>query len=297
MLAMPRAKTNGIEIEYETFGDPADPALLLVMGLGAQLLRWDVEFCELLAERGYFVIRFDNRDAGLSTKIEDAPAPDVGAALRGDTRSAAYRLSDMAADCVGLLDHLGIRAAHVLGASMGGMIAQTLAIERPDRMLSLVSLMSTTGDRRVGGAAPAAMQVLLTPAPNDPERYVEHSVHAARVIGSPGFPFDEERLRSRAAATYARSFYPAGVGRQLVGIFASGDRTEQLTRVTVPTVVVHGADDPLVRVSGGEATAAAIPDAELVVVPGMGHDLPVEVWPTVADAVDRAAARAAAVPR
>jgi pimeloyl-ACP methyl ester carboxylesterase len=288
------ARTNGIEIAYETFGDRAQPALLLVMGLGSQLIHWPAEFCEQLAARGFFVIRFDNRDVGHSTKMEDAPVPDLMAVAARDLSDATYTLDDMADDAFGLLDHLEIDAAHVAGASMGGMIAQTMAIRHPDRVLSVCSIMSTTGDPNVGQARPEAIAVLMTPAPPDRDGYIEFHVKAFKTIGSPGFDLDEDFLRWRAGATYDRSMYPDGFKRQLAAIIASGDRTKALADVTVPTVVIHGADDPLITVSGGEATARAIPGAELVVIPGMGHDLPPGVWQQVIDTITANAERAQA---
>jgi pimeloyl-ACP methyl ester carboxylesterase len=281
---MPRANCNGIEIEYDTFGDEAAAPLLLVMGLGAQLVAWDDEFCVLLAAQGFRVIRFDNRDVGLSTKL-DGPLPDIMACLGGDASSANYTLDDMADDAIGLLDALGIRATHVVGASMGGMIAQTLAIRHPDRVLSLCSIMSTTGDRGVGQPTPEAMQILLRPVAQTREEALEMGVEATRAIGSPGFPFDEARARDRAGRAYDRCYHPMGVARQLAAIMASGDRTEALGGVTVPTVVIHGDGDPLVTPSGGEATAKAVPGAELVVIEGMGHDLPPEIWPRALEAI------------
>jgi len=288
------AQANGIEIAYETFGDPERPAILLVMGLGVQMLGWPDEFCELLADRGFHVIRFDNRDVGRSTKIEGGPPPDLAAAMMtGDASSASYTLDDMANDAFGLLDHLGIEAAHVVGISMGGMIGQTMAIGRPERVLSLTSIMSTTGDRAVGQPLAEVLPVLVTPAPADRPGFVDHAVSMWRVIASPGFPFDEERIRLLAGASYERSYHPAGFGRQLLAIAASGDRTEALGAVRVPTLVIHGKEDPLITVSGGEATARAIPDAELMVIPGMGHDLPLALWPQVIDAIVQNTARAA----
>jgi pimeloyl-ACP methyl ester carboxylesterase len=279
------AKANGIEIAYQAFGSAEDPTLLLVMGLGSQLIHWPEEFCELLAGRGFHVVRFDNRDVGHSTKLDDLPVPDLAAVAAGDVSDAGYTLDDMADDAVGLLDHLGIDAAHVAGASMGGMIGQTMAIRHPQRVLSLCSIMSTTGDRTVGQALPEAMAVLLSPAPSDRDGYIDFHVKAFKAIGSPGFPLDEDFLRWRGAATYDRSYYPDGFKRQLAAIIASGDRTEALAQVSVPTVVVHGREDPLITVSGGEATARAIPGAELVVIPGMGHDLPQGVWQQVIEAI------------
>jgi pimeloyl-ACP methyl ester carboxylesterase len=274
-----RAAAGAIEIAYETFGDPADPPVLLVMGLATQMLGWPDEFCEGLAERGHFVVRFDNRDIGLSTHLHDAPSPDVMAAAAGDTSSASYTLSDMAGDTVGLLDALEIQSAHVVGASMGGMIAQTVAIEHPQHVRSLTSIMSTTGDTSVGGATDEALAVLLAPPARTREEAIERSVATFRVIGSPGYAFDEAAVRERAGLSYDRAYDPAGVGRQLLAILASGSRKEQLAEIRVPTLVIHGADDPLIRATGGRATAAAIPDAELVVLEGMGHDLPRGLWP------------------
>lgn len=288
------AQANGIELAYQTFGERSDPTLLLVMGLGAQLIHWPEEFCELLAARGFHVVRFDNRDVGHSTKLDDAPVPDLMALVAGDTSAASYTLDDMADDAAGLLDHLGIEAAHVAGASMGGMIAQMMAVRHPDHVLSLCSIMSTTGDPQVGQARPEALAVLASPAPADRDAYVDFHIKAFKTIGSPAFPADEEFLRWRAAATYDRSYYPDGFRRQLAAIHASGDRTAVLAKISVPTVVIHGRDDPLITVSGGEATARAIPGAELVVIDGMGHDVPPGVWERIAEAIEKNAAQARA---
>ena len=276
---------DGIELAYERFGDPADPPLLLVMGLGTQMLGWHDEFCAGLAERGLFVVRFDNRDIGLSTHLHDAPAPDLAAAVTGDTSSASYTLSDMARDTAGLLDALSLERAHVVGASMGGMIAQTLAIEHPQRVSSLTSIMSTTGDPSVGGASEEALGVLLAPPANDRAEAIERSVAAFKVIGSPAYELDEAGLRERAGLSFDRAHDPAGVGRQLLAIIASGDRTARLREVRVPALVIHGSADPLVRPDGGRATAAAIPGAELVEFDGMGHDLPRALWPAITDRI------------
>ena len=290
-MAVETVKANGIEIAYETFGDPGARPLLLVMGLGAQMIVWQDEFCTAIAERGFHVVRFDNRDAGLSTHMHDAPEPDVAAAMGGDYTSATYTLDDMADDSVGLLAELGIDAAHVVGASMGGMIAQTIAIRHPQRVLSLTSIMSTPGPR-VAPPTEAAAAALMVPPATSREEAIERAIAATKVIGSPGFPPDEEWIAESAGVAYDRAFDPPGFARQFVAIQASGDRTEQLSGVRVPTLVVHGADDPLVTLPGGEATAAAIPDAELVVIPGMGHNLPRQVWPQVVDAIVRTADRA-----
>jgi len=291
---MPLAPSNGIEIEYETFGDPADPAILLVMGLGIQMLGWQEEFCQMLVDRGFFVIRYDNRDVGLSSKIEDAPVPDVFALMAGNTASASYKVEDMADDAAGLLDALGIKAAHVVGVSMGGMIGQALAIHHPDRVLSLTSIMSTTGNPEVGQPRPEAIPALISPAPSDRDGFIEYQAGLFKLIGSPAYPADPERLRGLIARSYDRMNYPIGFMRQLAGVVASPDRTEALGSVQAPTLVIHGENDPLIQVSGGEATANAVPGAKLLKIPGMGHDLPPELWPQFVDAIVENAERARA---
>lgn len=293
---MPRAHANGIELEYETFGRDEDPALLLVMGLGAQMILWDEELCGAFVDRGFRVIRFDNRDVGLSTRLDHLGVPNVPAALQaaatGAPFDAPYRLHDMAADAVGLLDALGVERAHVVGASMGGMIAQSLAIQHPERLHSLVSIMSTTGEPDLPGPTPEAMTVLLSPPPREREAYIEQNEKVWRVIGSPGFDADAERIRARAARVWERGLHPEGMARQLVAILASGSRKAALRDVRTPTLVVHGEADPLVPFAGGRDTADAIPGAELIAVPGMGHDLPPAFWPRLVDAVARNAERA-----
>ena len=287
-----RLTSNGIEITYQTLGDPSDPPLLLVMGLGMQLIHWDLELCEELAESGHYVIRFDNRDAGLSTKI-DAPVPPIMRAMAGFHIDAPYLLTDMADDSFGLLDGLGIDRAHVMGVSMGGMVGQTMAITHPERLLSLTSIMSTTGERRAGMPKLRVWSLLMRRAPGDRVAFQDYFVRMFRIIGSPGFPQDEPRVRELAAATFDRAHNPAGTARQLGAIMASGDRTPDLRRLRVPTTVIHGTDDPLIPFRGGVATARAIPGAELVAVPGMGHDLPREIWPKVHEALARNGERAA----
>jgi pimeloyl-ACP methyl ester carboxylesterase len=290
---MPRAHANGIEIEYDSFGDPGAPAVLLIMGLGAQMILWDEAFCAALVERGFHVVRFDNRDVGLSTKLDHAGKPSVLAAMEamraGKPLDAPYLLADMADDAVALLDALGIERVHVVGASMGGMIAQTIAIRHPARVQSLTSIMSTTGDPDLPNPTPEAMRALLTPSPGERAAYIEHAVAAVRVLGSPGFPFDEKAVRSRAARSYDRSFHPAGFARQMVAVWASGSRTAALASVRVPALVIHGDADPLIPVAAGRATAAAIQGAALMVIEGMGHDLPRPVWDRIADAIARCA--------
>ena len=288
-----RAKVGSVELVYETIGDPSDAPLLMVMGLGMQLIHWDRELCELLAERGFHVIRFDNRDTGLSTKIR-GPVPNVMRLMAGMPAQVPYVLRDMAGDTFGLLDNLGIERAHVVGASMGGMIGQTLAIERPERVLSLASIMSTTGDRRAGMPKLRVWSLMMRRAPQERDAYVRYFVKVFRMIGSPAYRIDEERSRELAAATYDRSHYPAGTARQLAAILASGSRTAALRQLDVPTVVIHGESDPLVPLRAGLATARAIPGAELITIPGMGHDLPRELWPTFVDAITKNADRATA---
>jgi pimeloyl-ACP methyl ester carboxylesterase len=257
-----------------------------------QLIHWDLELCEQLAERGFHVIRFDNRDAGLSTKIE-APVPNVVRLMAGLPTKVPYLLSDMAADAFGLLDHLGIERAHVVGTSMGGMIAQQMAIEKPERVLSLASMMSTTGDRVVGTPKLRVWSVLTRRAPNGRDAYIEYFARVFRMIGSPAYRVDEGRVRELAGATYDRDHNPAGTARQLTAVLASGSRTAALRELDLPAVVIHGEADPLLPVRGGRATANAIPGAELITIPGMGHDLPKELWPTYVDAIARNAERAA----
>jgi pimeloyl-ACP methyl ester carboxylesterase len=285
------AQANGVEIAYETFGDPEDPPLLLVMGLASQMILWDEPLCEMFVSRGFRVIRFDNRDVGHSTHIKGGPKPKVLRAMAGITRNPHYTLEDMADDSFGLLDDLGIEAAHVVGASMGGMIAQTMAIRRPERVLSLASVMSTTGNRRAGIPRLRAFTVLLRRAPRDRDSYVEYVARIFKIIGSPGFDRDEQWIRKLAGESYDRGVDRAGPARQIVAIQASGDRTRALVGVRCPTVVVHGTDDPLIPVRAGRATARAIPGSELIEIEGMGHDLPPELWPRIVDAVARNAER------
>jgi pimeloyl-ACP methyl ester carboxylesterase len=290
--AIQRVQVGDIEIAYETFGRREDPPLLLVMGLATQMIGWPDEFCRMLADRGHFVVRFDNRDIGLSTHLDSAGAPDVMSILGGDVSSVAYGLSDLATDTVGLLDALGLDRVHLVGASMGGMIAQLVAVQSPERIRSLTSIMSTTGDPGVGAPAEAALAVLLAPAATDRDGAVQRAVDTYRVIGSPGFEFDESSLRDRAGLSFDRAYDPAGVARQLAAILTTHDRTRDLKTISVPTLVIHGSDDALVNVSGGHATAAAIPGAELLVVEGMGHDLPRAVWPQIVDRITALTERA-----
>jgi pimeloyl-ACP methyl ester carboxylesterase len=285
---MPKAKANNIEIEYDTFGDLSAKPLLLVMGLGAQMIRWDELLIDELVKRGFYVIIFDNRDIGLSTKFEEAGVPDlmkaVAANMKGEKFDTPYLLKDMADDAVGLLDALGIEKAHICGASMGGMIVQEIAINHPSRVLSLTSIMSTTGAPDLPPAKPEAMQLLMKPAPEGRDANIENAVEAGRILyGS--FPYDEEKARDLAGKNYDRSFYPQGMGRQMLAIMASGDRTEKLASVKVPTLVIHGKDDPLVLVECGIATSKAIPGSELLLFEKMGHSMPPETWSEGLDAI------------
>jgi pimeloyl-ACP methyl ester carboxylesterase len=280
-----------VELCYETFGDPSDPALLLVMGLAMQMLGWHEDLCEELAGRGFHVIRYDNRDVGRSTSIA-GPPPTTWQLIRRDKRAAAYQLADMAADGIGILDHLGIERAHVVGASMGGMIAQTIAARYPDRVLSLTSIMSNTGSITSGQPKLGVMGVLLGKVPSDREAYIERIAKVFTLIGSPGFPPDEAELCERAGMAYDRGINPAGTGRQLAAIIASGDRSGLLATIAAPTLVIHGTADKLVAPSGGKATARAIPGARLMTIDGMGHDLPRAAWARIVDAIVENAARA-----
>jgi pimeloyl-ACP methyl ester carboxylesterase len=285
---------GSVELVYETIGDPADAPMLLVMGLGMQLIHWDRRLCELLAERGFHVIRFDNRDAGLSTKIRGR-VPNLMRLMAGLPTRVPYLIDDMASDTFGLLDHLEIERAHLVGTSMGGMIAQTMAIQRPGRVLSLASMLSTTGDRRVGTPKLRVWTILMRRAPRDRDAYIRYFERVFRMIGSPAYRSDDSRVREVAAATYDRCHYPAGTARQLAAILASGSRTPGLRKLKVPTVVIHGEADPLVPVRAGRATARAIPGTKLITIPGMGHDMPEPLWPTFVDAIARNAERAAAM--
>ncbi len=291
---MTQIAANGITLEYEAYGDAANPPLLLIMGLGAQLTLWPIELVEALVAKGYHVIRYDNRDIGLSTRFDAAGMPDMAAIglalMNGRAPSVAYTLADMAADAIGLLDALGIARAHIVGASMGGMIAQLVAATFPERVLSLTSIMSTTGNREVPPAKPEAMAVLNNrPIVADLPTMLDFGLAASRTIGSPGYPAAEARLRANIERDFKRSFNPVGAMRQMAAIMADGDRRERLKSVTAPTLVIHGEADPLVPVEGGKDTAASIARARLHLIPGMGHDLPLELVDEIADAIARVA--------
>jgi pimeloyl-ACP methyl ester carboxylesterase len=266
----------GIDIAYQRLGNPDSPVVLLIMGVAAQSINWPDGFCHALVDRGLQIIRFDNRDVGLSTHLTDAPPPDLPAALAGDLSSVSYTLSDMAADAAGLLDALGLEEAHVVGASMGGAIAQTMAIEHPHRVRSLTSMMSTTGNASAGPPPSPELlrEVFGGSPPTTRDEVIQQFLRASRAIRSPGYPADEKEVAARAGRAYDRSYDPIGAARQAIASVASGDRTERLRHLAVPTLVIHGLADRLCDSSGGRATAEAIPGAELVLVEGMGHDLP-----------------------
>ena len=290
--------STGVELCYQTFGDPDGDPLLLVMGLGGPLTWWDEELCVLLAERGFHVVRYDNRDAGRSSRAEGRVTRSMLVrAFAGLPVRAPYSLSDLAADGLALLDHLGIDAAHVAGVSMGGMIAQTIAIEAPTRIRSLTSIMSTTGRRTVGWQHPTLLPALVGGSRTDKAAYVERSARLWAQIGSPGYPMSPEETRQRAADTFDHGVSQGGTLRQVVAILTQPDREPRLRGLRVPALVVHGLADRMVHVSGGRATAAAIPRAELVLVDGMGHDLPADLFAMFADGIRRTADRAAPAPQ
>ncbi|MEU2421306.1 alpha/beta hydrolase [Streptomyces sp. NPDC007851] len=288
---MPIAEVSpGVSIAYEAFGDPGDPPVLLVMGFGAQMIAWHEDFCQALADRGRYVIRYDNRDSGLSTKFDEHPVDVerfIATVRSGDMPAALamvpYGLQDMADDGLNLLSVLGIERAHVVGASMGGMIAQTMAIGRPERVLTLTSMMSSTGEREYGRSSPEAQAALLGPKPSDREGYIAAAdrelAWASRRYG------DTAALRELAAAAYDRAHHPAGIGRQLGAMVLSGSRADGLRELRVPTLVIHGLDDTLIDVSGGRRTADLVPGAELLLIPDMGHDRPRPLWPEIIDAL------------
>jgi pimeloyl-ACP methyl ester carboxylesterase len=275
---------GGISLCYERFGNESDPPMLLIMGLGTQMIGWPDEFCAQLAERGFHVIRFDNRDIGRSAKVQ-GPPPTPRQLLTRKIDPVLYRLSDMATDAVNLLQELGLAPAHIVGASMGGMIAQTIAAQKPESTRSLVSIMSNTGHRWKGQPAFGIYRYLLRRAPEDREGYIKYTTKVFKAIGSRGLPFDKERVRDMVARSYDRGHDPAGPSRQLAAIVASGDRTAELRTIRVPTLVIHGSKDKMVAKSGGVATAEAIPGALLMIVEGMGHDLPEAAWPQLVPAI------------
>jgi pimeloyl-ACP methyl ester carboxylesterase len=288
-------QANGINIEYDVFGGSSARPLLLVMGLGTQMIGWDEEFCQGLADTGHYVIRFDNRDIGLSSKMDDAPVPDPAELMmqmmQGKTPNVPYSLDDMADDAVGLLDALGIDSAHICGVSMGGMIVQTMALNHGERIRSMTSIMSTTGNPELPPATPQAMEALTKPPAADRESQIAQSIATQKIIGSPGFPFDEERARLRAATAIDRSFYPQGTARQMAAIVAGGNRRPRLESLDLPSLVIHGKADPLVPVTGGLDTHEAIAGSELLLIEGMGHDLPPDCWNEIITSISGFTAR------
>jgi pimeloyl-ACP methyl ester carboxylesterase len=286
------APANGIELAYQEAGDHDGRPLLLIMGLATQMVAWEEDFCAMLVDRGFRVIRFDNRDIGHSTSIDEAGVPSRFDMLSGRRATAAYTLRDTADDTFGLMDHLGIESAHLVGASMGGMIGQTMAIQDPARVRSLVSMMSTTGNRWIGSPSFKAWGILLAKYPRTREQYVRRAVKTVKVIGSPCYPMEPERIEALAGTMYDRGHNTAGIIRQMHAISASGDRTTALSRLDLPVTVLHGSADPLARPAAGRATAAAIPGARLRIFEGMGHDLPRELWPEFVDEIDNTADRA-----
>jgi pimeloyl-ACP methyl ester carboxylesterase len=287
---MPRASANEIQIEFETFGDSGSSPLLLIMGLGGQLIRWPEVFCQELADRGHYVIRFDNRDTGLSSKIDEAGVPDImeiiAATLKGSEITVPYKLKDMADDAIGLLDALSVEKAHLCGVSMGGMIAQTIAIGYPSRVLSLISMESSTGDPALPNGSPEATSILMSPAPTERNAYIDHMGSVFTVLAGGSSLFDEEWEREKSAESFDRCYHPQGVARQLAAVIASGSRKQELGSVTAPTLVIHGSLDPLVPVEHGRATAEAVPGAELLVIDELGHGLSFPVlWPRIVDAI------------
>jgi pimeloyl-ACP methyl ester carboxylesterase len=281
------AKVGDVELVYDTFGDPSSPPMLLIMGLGAQMIRWDDAFCKAIASQGRWVIRFDNRDIGLSTKFDEAGIPNVMSLIQGQKTDVPYKLKDMADDAVGLLDALGIEAADVVGVSMGGMIAQTIAIHYPERVRTLTSIMSSTGNPELPQSKPEAMEVLLEPPVSNRNDYITNQLKAAKVLHGPVYPLNEEYVRDYAERSYDRCYHPQGLPRQLGAILVSGSRNEALANVKIPTLVIHGNVDPLVPVEGGKDTAKSIPDAKLLIIEGMGHSFPTEVVPQILQAILR----------
>lgn len=286
---MPQLRANNIDIEYDTFGDRSARPLLMVMGLGAQMTAWDEAFCDQLAGHGHYVIRYDNRDVGLTTRFHDFGAPDleklVMDLLSGQEAEVAYTLEDMAADGMALLEELEIERAHVCGASLGGMVVQNMAIHHPSRVLSLTSIMSSSGNPELPAASEEAVAALTSERQDDPEHAMTRAVEVNKIIGSPGFPRDEERLRQRGWESYHRAYYPEGVSRQMAAAMANGDRRQGLQAIKAPALVIHGDQDPLIRVEAGIDTHENIPGSELLVIEGMGHDLPQGAWGDMANAI------------
>ena len=292
---MPRARNGAVELEYDTFGKKGDTPLLLVMGLGAQMIAWREGFCEALAARGHYVIRYDNRDVGLSTKFDDHPVPSmlelVAQMAAGQKPTVPYTLEDMAGDGMAVLDAEGVSTAHICGASMGGMIVQAMAIHHRNRIRTMTSIMSSTGNPTLPRAKPEAMAALTAPPANNRDEAMDRAVSTGKAIGSPGFPADPAEVRAFAAQSYDRMFSPMGVARQMAAVTANGNRRPALENVSLPTLVIHGRDDPLVPVEGGIDTYEAIRGSDLLVIGGMGHDLPKALWGRIADAITHMTSR------
>jgi pimeloyl-ACP methyl ester carboxylesterase len=288
---MPNVSANGIQIEYDTFGDPSSPSLLLIMGLGAQMILWPEEFCNLLASQGLNVIRCDNRDVGLSTKFDEAGEPDLMEILAnpqpGAEPNIPYTLDDMADDTVGLLDALDIEKAHICGVSMGGMIAQTIAIRHQSRVSSLISMSSSTGDPSLPSGKPEVMAMLMAPVPADREAYIDHNIDFFRTVAGSKYPENEQIMRPLIERCYDRCYYPQGVTRQTIASIIAGSRAQALNSIAVPTLIIHGSEDPIFPVEHGMATAEAVPGAELLIIEGMGHGLPAEFMPLLVDPIVR----------
>jgi pimeloyl-ACP methyl ester carboxylesterase len=292
-VVLPETQSSGeqladigeIQLCYETFGDDGDPPLLLIMGLATQMVWWEDDFCRQLADRGFWVTRFDNRDIGRSTVLSSKPVPTRAQLFLRDRNAASYALDDMADDAAKLLDHLGVASTHVVGVSMGGMIGQLLAIRQPELVRSLVSIMSSTGNRRVGWADPRLLPRLLRPPKLDRAGYIQDAIENRRIIGSKTYPAGDERVRALAERSFERGLHPDGGARHLAAIVTAEDRTPLLRRLELPTTVIHGTADRLVRPSGGRATAAAIPGACLMLIDEMGHDIPPSLWPRIIDAI------------
>ena len=276
---------NQIKIAYESFGNRSDPAMLLLMGLGQQMIAWNDALCRMLAASGYWVIRFDNRDVGLSSKFNEAGVPKILALMQGESIEVPYTLNDMASDAVGLLDVLGVSSAHLVGVSMGGMIAQLMAINHPKRVRTLTSIMSTTGDANLPPPKPEAAMLLFSPPPDDRSAFIENMLNTWHILNGKVFHYDEDRWREYLGRVYDRGRNPTGFSRQLAAIYASSSRKDALKCVNVPTLVIHGDADPLVSVEAGRDTADSIPGAKLMIVEGMGHSLPQEVWQLVVEAI------------
>lgn len=292
---MPRVNANNIEIEYETFGDPSSKPLILINGFSSQMIRWEVDFCKQLVEREFYVVRFDNRDVGFSSKLDNLGRANVSKVMKavqtGESVEVPYALEDMADDVIGLLDALKIKKAHICGMSMGAAITQIIGFRHPSRVLSLVTIMGSTGAPNLPPPTPEAMDGLLNPVPTEREAFIEDSINRRRVLNGPHFPYSEEKERRLAALTFDRGYHIPGIARQLVAIYANGNRKPKLASITAPTLVIHGAIDPLVRVEGGKDTVDGIPGAELMIIEGMGHNIPPEVWTQVIDAIAKNAAK------